>query len=55
MQCQNDRSQHRNRSTAMDMLKSKLYELQIAKDEEENKKLGQKKVKLVGEIKFVLT
>ena len=43
VQCQNDRSQHRNRSTAMDMLKSKLYELQIAKDEEENKKTRSEK------------
>ena len=43
VQCQNDRSQHRNRSTAMEMLKSKLYELQIAKDEEENKKTRSEK------------
>ena len=38
VQCQNDRSQHRNKSTALDMLKSKLYELELAKEEEENKK-----------------
>jgi peptide chain release factor 2 len=29
VQCQNDRSQHRNRAEAMQMLKSKLYELEM--------------------------
>jgi peptide chain release factor 2 len=31
VQCQNDRSQHRNRAEAMTMLKSKLYELELRK------------------------
>lgn len=31
VQCQNDRSQHRNRAEAMAMLKSKLYELELRK------------------------
>ena len=39
----------------MEMLKSKLYELQIAKDEEENKKTRSEKSEIIGEIKFVLT
>ena len=35
VQCQNDRSQHRNRAEAMTMLKSKLYESELRKRQEE--------------------
>ena len=38
VQCQSSRSQHRNKAIAMELLKSKLYEIQINKDEEEGKK-----------------
>ncbi len=36
---QNDRSQHRNRAEAMAMLKSKLYELELRKQNEEKQKM----------------
>jgi len=39
VQCQNDRSQHRNRAEALAMLKSKLYELEMRKKEAERQKL----------------
>ena len=34
VQCQNDRSQHHNRATALNMLKARLYELELQKREE---------------------
>jgi peptide chain release factor 2 len=39
VQCQTDRSQHRNRAEAFAMLKSKLYELELRKRQEQQAKL----------------
>lgn len=43
VQCQSDRSQHRNRDEAMKMLKAKLYELELRKKESEKQKLEESK------------
>jgi len=43
VQCQNDRSQHRNRAEAMAMLKSKLYELELRKRQVEKQALEDSK------------
>jgi peptide chain release factor 2 len=43
VQCQNDRSQHRNRAEAMAMLKSKLYELELRKLQARRDKLEEAK------------
>ena len=42
--CQNERSQHKNRATAMKMLRAKLYDLEMQKRREEQEKIeGEKK------------
>ena len=43
VQCQSDRSQHKNRSNAMAMLKSKLYKLELSKRKEEENKINSEK------------
>ena len=43
VQCQTDRSQHRNRAEAMAMLKAKLYELELRKRQAEQQKLEDSK------------
>ena len=39
VQCQNDRSQHKNRAEAMSMLKARLFELELRKRNEEKQAL----------------
>lgn len=43
VQCQNERSQHRNKATAMKILKAKLYELEERKRAEKLKELHEEK------------
>lgn len=43
VQCQSDRSQHKNRSNAMAMLKSRLYELELNKRKDDENKVNSEK------------
>ena len=44
VQCQNDRSQHKNRAQAMKQLRAKLYELELQKKNAEQQALEESKI-----------
>jgi len=44
VQCQNDRSQHKNKAAAMKMLKSRLYELQLEEQAAEKKGIAKSEI-----------
>ena len=46
VQCQNERSQHKNKETCMNMLKARLYDFMVKKKEQENKNMESAKAEI---------
>ena len=49
VQCQNERSQHKNKETCMNMLKARLYDYELKKKEKESKNIENSKLTLSEE------
>ena len=46
VQCQNNRSQHRNKATALSMLKARIYEMELQKKESEQQSKNKSKLEI---------
>ena len=55
VQCQNERSQHKNKDTCLNMLRARLYDFEKKKREKENQTVELSKSEMVGGIKLDLT